>query len=61
MFILRSKAKKRQMESSESSENMTRQCIFSQVDVRTGKDLRKGILWWEKREEEADRLIAGVS
>lgn len=30
---------------------MTRQCIFLQVDLRTGKDLRKGILWWEKREE----------
>lgn len=34
----------------ESSENLTRQCIFSQVDMRTGKDLRNGTLWWEKRE-----------
>lgn len=31
------------------SGNLTRQYV-SQVDMRTGKDLQKGILWLEKRE-----------
>jgi len=35
-------------ESGVGSGNLTRQYI-SQVDMRTGKDLQKGILWLEKR------------